>query len=270
MGHTARIAFDLPERDAKPRDRGLTNALDAGLGLAAIADALSVCGAYTDVVKLGWGTAHVTPNLEDKLALYRSHDVRSSPGGLLFELSYWQGKMADYEAFVRDAGFALVEVSNGSLPIAEADKCREVARLADAGFTVLSEVGSKDADFEMAPEAWVAAIKADIDAGAWKVIVEGRADASAGIYGADGKVRGDAIDAILQSGVDPERLIFEAPFKPQMIYFVTRLGPNVNLANVPLHEVINLETLRLGLRGHTVEHFHAPGHHNAHAPTEKV
>jgi len=169
---------------------------------------------------------------------------------------------------VRDVGFALVEVSNGSLPIPEIEKCREVERLANAGFKVLSEVGSKDADFVMEPQAWVDAIKNDLNAGAWKVIVEGRADASAGIYGAGGKVRGDAVDAILNSGIDPDRLVFEAPFKPQMIYFVTRLGPNVNLGNVNLHEVLNLETLRLGLRGHTVEHFHAPGHKSAHAPTD--
>jgi len=263
-----RIPFDLPERDAKPRARGFTNALDAGLGLTEIADALDVCGAYTDVVKLGWGTAHLTPNLSEKLALYKSRDVETSPGGLMFELSYWQNKMADYEAFVRDVGFALVEVSNGSLPIPEIEKCREVERLANAGFKVLSEVGSKDADFVMEPQAWVDAIKNDLNAGAWKVIVEGRADASAGIYGAGGKVRGDAVDAILNSGIDPDRLVFEAPFKPQMIYFVTRLGPNVNIGNVNLHEVLNLETLRLGLRGHTVEHFHAPGHKSAHAPTD--
>ena len=258
-----RIPFDLPEHDAKPRARGLTNALDSGLGLTEIAETLDISAAYTDVVKLGWGTAHLTPNIEEKLQLYKSRDVLTSPGGLLFELSYWQDKMADYKAFVRDVGFALVEVSNGSLPIPEAEKCKEVARLADAGFKVLSEVGSKDADFVMEPEAWVSAIKADLSAGAWKVIVEGRADASAGIYGKDGKVRDDAVDAILSSGIDPDQLIFEAPFKPQMIYFVKRLGPNVNVGNVPLTEVMNLETLRLGLRGHTAEHFHAPDHEGA-------
>ncbi len=269
MAGKARIPFDLPTRVEKPREVGLTNALDGGLGLAEIADTLAICGAYTDVVKLGWGTAHLTPNLSEKLALYKAHDVLTSPGGLLFELSYWQGKMSAYEAFVRDAGFTLVEVSNGSLPIPEAEKAREVERLAGAGFKVLSEVGSKDADFVMEPEAWVAAIKADLDAGAWKVIVEGRADASAGIYAPGGKVRDDAVEAILSSGIDPDRLVFEAPFKPQMIYFVKRLGPNVNMGNVPLAEVLNLETLRLGLRGHTVEHFHAPGHESAHEPGEK-
>jgi len=268
MGAKGRIPFDLPERDAKPRARGLTNALDGGLGLTAIAEALDICSTYTDVVKLGWGTAHLTPNLEEKLALYKKYDVLTSPGGLMFELSYWQNKMADYAAFARDAGFALVEVSNGSLPIPEIEKCRQVEKLSNAGFKVLAEVGSKDADFVMEPDAWVAAIKSDLEAGAWKVIVEGRADASAGIYAAGGKVRDDAVEAILNSGIDPDRLVFEAPFKPQMIYFVKLLGPNVNIGNVPLHEVLNLETLRLGLRGHTVEHFHAPGTESAHEPTK--
>lgn len=261
------VPFDLPERSSKPRTKGFTNALDAGLGVRAIEDALEVCAAYTDVVKLGWGTAHVTPNLKDKLDVYHRFDVQTCPGGLMFELSYWQNKMADYAAFAADAGFSFVEVSNGSLPIPEREKCLQVEALANKGFKVLSEVGSKDADFVMAPEAWVSAIKDDLNAGAFKVIVEGRADASAGIYGAGGKVRGDAVDAILNSGIDPDRLIFEAPFKPQMIYFVTKLGPDVNIGNVALGEVVNLETLRLGLRGHTVEHFHAPGHESAHEPS---
>jgi len=264
-----KIPFDLPDHSTKPRTNGLTNGLDAGLGLREIEDALAICGSYTDVVKLGWGTAHLTPNLKKKLELYRRHDVKTTPGGLMFELSYWQDKMPAYEAFCLDVGFDMVEVSNGSLPIPEAEKCAEVERLVGQGFRVLSEVGSKDADFIMEPKAWVTAIKNDLRAGAWKVIVEGRADASAGIYGADGKPNADAVDAILESGIDPDQLIWEAPYKPQMIYFVTKLGPNANIGNVALHEVLNLETLRLGLRGHTVEHFHAPGHHSAHAPTEK-
>ncbi len=261
------IPFDLPPRSQKPRSKGFTNALDSGLGVRAIEDTLEVCAAYTDVVKLGWGTAQLTPNLAEKLAVYHRFDVATCPGGLMFELSYWQNKTDAYASFAADMGFSYVEVSNGSLPIPELEKCRQVEALTSKGFKVLSEVGSKDADFVMAPDAWVSAIKDDLSAGAFKVIVEGRADASAGIYGADGKVRGDAIDAILSSGIDPDRLIFEAPFKPQMIFFVTKLGPDVNVGNVALGEVLNLETLRLGLRGHTVEHFFAPDHKSAHEAT---
>ena len=150
-----------------------------------------------------------------------------------------------------------MEVSNGSLDIPEIEKCRQVEAFAKRGFTVLSEVGSKDVSVASPPEAWIAAIRDDLSAGAWKVITEGRADASAGIYGADGSLRDGLIDAIVDAGIDAGDLIFEAPHKRQMTWFIRRFGANVNIGNVPLGEVLNLETLRLGLRGDTVRHFHA-------------
>ena len=36
---------------------------------------------------------------------------------------------------------------------------------------------------------------------------------------------------------------------------ITRVGPNVNLGNVPAADVIGLETLRLGLRSDTLTAF---------------
>ena len=95
-----------------------------------------------------------------------------------------------------------------------------------------------------------------MNSGAWKVILEGRADASAGIYRQDGSLQDDIIKAVLDSGVSSNDIIFEAPHKRQMTLFIEQFGSNVNLGNIPPNEVINLETLRLGLRGDTSKHFH--------------
>ena len=55
--------LDIPERSAKPRERGLTHVIDRGLSVAEVDGLLEVAGDSVDVVKLGWGTALVSANL---------------------------------------------------------------------------------------------------------------------------------------------------------------------------------------------------------------
>ena len=117
---------------------------------------------------------------------------------------------------------------------------------------MLSEVGSKDADVNIAPYLWVEWIKEELAACAWKVITEGREGGTAGIYRPTGEMRTGLIDEIAHE-VDFHALIFEAPTKESQAWFVKQFGPNVNLGNIPPDEVIPLETLRLGLRGDTLK-----------------
>ena len=60
---------------------------------------------------------------------------------------------------------------------------------------------------------------------------------------------------MLACGVSPQRLLFEAPTTSLQTYFVTMIGPDANLGNVPAQGVIGLETLRLGLRADTLTTF---------------
>jgi phosphosulfolactate synthase len=197
----------------------------------------------------------VTPDFAKKLEICRRHDIDVWLGGMLFELAFVQGRLDAFRAFLSDHGITKVEVSNGSLPIAEADKHRETARFVEAGFEVLSEVGCKETSVHAPARDWAAWVSADLAAGASYVILEGRADATAGLY-ANGCVRHDILEALDAARIDRDRLVFETPTKPSMAFFVKRFGTAVNLANVPLHEAINVETLRLGLRGDTAERFH--------------
>ena len=56
----------IPERSVKPRQKGLTMVMDKGLSLRQVEDFLEMGAAYTDIVKLGWATSYVTPNLKEK------------------------------------------------------------------------------------------------------------------------------------------------------------------------------------------------------------
>lgn len=240
----------LPERTEKPRELGLTHVIDKGQTLTQIREWFDVCGEYVDIVKLGWGTSYVTKNLREKLALYRDLGVSVVLGGTLLEVAISQNRVDGYRAWVHDLGLTHVEVSDGTIEIAHDDKLELIRSLAQ-DFTVLSEVGSKDANTVAAPYKWVEAARSEIEAGSWKVITEARETGTAGIFRQNGEVRQGLVDELVDH-VDPTRFLFEAPQKAQQVWFISQFGPNVNLGNIAPDEVISLETLRLGLRSDTL------------------
>jgi phosphosulfolactate synthase len=227
--------------------------IDKGLSLAEAAGLLEVTGSIVDVVKLGWGTALVSANLKPKLELYAEHGIPVVLGGTLTELAIRQGRIEGLIAWLRELGLRHVEVSDGTI-VVEQEVKRELIQRLSGEFTVLAEVGSKDADFIMAPYVWVEQIERDLDAGAWKVIAEARESGNAGIYRATGEVRTGLIDEIVHA-IEPERLIFEAPRREQQVWLLKRFGTECNLGNIAPSDVLSLETLRLGLRSDTVERF---------------
>jgi phosphosulfolactate synthase len=243
--------LDLPERSAKPRDRGLTHVLDKGLSIAGVDGLMEVAGDAVDIVKLGWGTALVTGNLAAKLARYRAHDVPVVLGGTLTEIALRDGRVDGLIAWCKELGIGHVEVSDGTIDLTAERKRELVARLARE-FTVFSEVGSKDDERIMAPYRWVQEIEAELEAGAWKVIAEARESGTAGIFRPDGEVRMGLIDEIAHA-IDPAQMIFEAPQRAQQVWFIRRFGSEVNLGNIAPDDVLSLETLRLGLRSDTME-----------------
>jgi phosphosulfolactate synthase len=249
-------ALSLPPRSAKPRASGLTNLLDKGTPPAQLDDELSISGPYCDLAKFGWGTGLVTTCLAEKIAVYKRHNVEVCPGGTLFELCYLRNELDRYEAFADEFGFTVVEISNGTLEIEEKVKLGLIERFAKK-YRVVSEVGSKDAAAIVSPARWVTAIKAELEAGASAVILEGRESGSAGMYRGSGEIRMGLIQEIMDAGIEPSRLVFEAPQKHQQVWLIKDIGPDVNLGNIPISEVLSLETLRLGLRADTLTHFHA-------------
>jgi len=230
--------------------------IDRGLSITEVDGLLEVAGDCVDVVKLGWGTALVSANLRPKLERYAAHGIPVVLGGTLTELAIRQGRVEGLVAWLKELGLRHVEVSDGTIALDATVKRELIERLARE-FTVLAEVGSKDADFIMAPYVWVEQIERDLKAGAWKVIAESRESGTAGIYRADGEVRTGLIDEIAHA-VDPERLIFEAPLREQQVWLLKRFGTECNLGNIHPADVLSLETLRLGLRSDTVERFALP------------
>jgi len=142
--------------------------------------------------------------------------------------------------------------------MSNSEKASYIRKLAD-DFTVVSEVGFKDPDRSqrLAPSAWVEYIDEDLGAGARLVTLEARESGKSGICRPDGALRYGLIEDVLSAGFSPRHLLFEAPTTALQAYFVSLIGPDVNLGNVPAQAVIGVETLRLGLRADTLTAFEA-------------
>lgn len=239
----------MPERTARPRTNGLTMIMDKGLGLDEVRNFLSTSLPYVDIVKLGFGTSYVTSNLKEKLAIYKEHNVPVYFGGTLFEAFIIRDQFQDYIDAIKEYGIDHVEVSDGSMDIEHAVKCKYINELAKHA-TVLSEVGSKDAAHIIPPYKWIELMRAELAAGSSYVIAEAREAGNVGIYRGSGEVREGLVQEILTQ-IPSEKIIWEAPQKAQQLYFLELLGANVNLGNIAPHEVIALEAMRIGLRGDT-------------------
>ncbi|MGD0064960.1 MAG: phosphosulfolactate synthase [Streptosporangiaceae bacterium] len=249
-------ALQLPRRAAKPRGTGLTMVIDGGLPLWQFTDLVSSTAEYIDFVKFGWGTAVVTGSLDAKIEVLAAHDIGFYFGGTLFEKYVLQNRFDDFRKFCQEHSARHVEVSNGTIPMSNSEKASYIRKLAD-DFTVVSEVGFKDPvrSEQLPPSRWIEYIDEDLEAGASLVTLEARESGRSGICRPDGALRFGLIEDVLTSGISPGSLLFEAPTTALQAHFVTRIGPDVNLGNVPASAVIGLETLRLGLRADTLTAF---------------
>lgn len=243
----------LPDRTAKPRNNGLTMVMDKGLSLTEAANFIEANSEYVDLVKLGFGTSMVSPNLAEKIKLYKEAGIRVYFGGTLFEAFIVRNQYDDYLKVIEKYGLEHVEVSDGSIEMPHEVKLDFISKLSKHA-TVLSEVGSKDVEKIIPPYQWIELMKAELEAGAWKVIAEAREAGNVGVYRSSGEVREGLVQEILTK-IDGEKIIWEAPQKAQQTYFIKLVDANVNLGNIAPNDVIPLETLRIGLRSDTFTFF---------------
>lgn len=243
----------IPTRTSQPRSNGLTMVMDKGLSIPEVHNFISVAKPHIDIVKLGFGTSFVTPNLREKIEVYQSHNIPIYFGGTLFEAFLIRNQFQDYIDVCKDYGITHMEVSDGSITIPHTEKCGYIEKLTKYG-TVLSEVGSKDAAHIIPPYKWIELMSAELEAGSTYVIAEAREAGNVGIYRGSGEVREGLVQEILTK-IPSEKILWEAPQKAQQLYFLELIDCNANLGNIAPNEVIPLESMRIGLRGDTFDFY---------------
>jgi len=240
---------NLPEREIKPRNIGITMVMDKGISLRQAQDFVDTSSDFVDFVKLGFGTSLISKNVKEKIKLYQKANLKVYVGGTLFEAFVIRNKFEDYIKYISDLGIDSAEVSDGSIEIDHEKKCEYIFKLSKE-FMVLSEVGSKEEGVIIHPSRWIKMMENELKAGAFKVIAEARESGNVGIYHKNGTAHTLLINRIVNK-IKIENIIWETPQKSQQVYFLKLFGSNVNVGNISIDDVIPLETLRLGLRGDT-------------------
>ncbi|MDK2373166.1 MAG: phosphosulfolactate synthase [Candidatus Korarchaeota archaeon] len=243
----------LGKRSSKPREKGITMVLDK------LSQPLSCLGLeykapYIDYVKIGWGLPLLIPTdmLRERIRLYHELDVDVGLSGTLMELATVKGRARDLFEEAWSLGFNVVEISSGivDIPMQERLELADYAR--SLGFKVTFEVGKKDPSRKLPLRSVIEEIRLALESGrVWKVIIEGREFGKAScLFDEEGNLKSDWFSALI-SMFDHGDLIFEAPLVKQHVELIRRLGPNVNLGNIRMEDVLSLESLRLGVRGDT-------------------
>ncbi len=244
----------LPGREVKPRVRGITMVIDKGLGLGETRELLLKASSYIDMIKFAFGTSVLYSQqvLRGKIELIKSFGLDVYPGGTLLEIALFQNRVAEFLDRCVDLGFTLIEVSEGTLDVMPRTRQSLIAAALKRGFRVLTEVGKKDPGFRLTTAKIREQIQRDLDAGAFRVIIEGRdSGRGVGIYDERGEIRQEELEKVLSAVDDADYLIWEAPQPKQQRHLIALFGGNVNLGNIQPNDVITLESMRTGLRSDT-------------------
>jgi phosphosulfolactate synthase len=247
--------------------------MDKGLSVTECENLVEASGEYIDIIKLGFGSSLITPNLDRKLAFFKEAGIPVYFGGTLLEAFIVRGQFDDYLRLMDRYKMEYAEVSDGSITMPHPEKLHYIHRLSKR-LTVISEVGSKEEGILIRPNKWIDMMNSELEAGSWKVIAEARESGTVGIYRPNGKAHVVLINKIVNK-VPTEKIIWETPQKSQQAYFIKHFGANVNLGNIAPNEVIALETLRMGLRSDTFFQYldksmHNPSNDPRHQPEESA
>ncbi|MGE5558736.1 MAG: phosphosulfolactate synthase [Bacillota bacterium] len=250
------LSYPEENRLEKPREIGWTMVIDKGAPLAETEGLLDAASDFIDLYKFGFGSTALYKDafLRRKISLIKSYGVKPYCGGTLLEIAIMQHKVLPFLEQLHRYGLDYLEISDGTIPLSLTTRAMLIKSAVNDGFKVITEVGKKDPSNQLDAGDILNLIRHDLENGADKIILEGRESGkNIGIYNAAGIIIQAKLDELTGSGnLIQEKLIWEAPLKQQQEELIRRFGPNINLGNVPLTEVIPLESLRRGLRSDTL------------------
>ncbi len=183
-----------------------------------------------------------------KVSAARAAGVPTSTGGGPYEIAVAQGRLSEYLDLCADVGFDGVECGAGFTD--PRISAQEVVRMAARrGLQVEYEVGKKHCgEFDLEGlrdlleegRRW-------LGAGARTLVIEARESAAGiGIFGTGGRLNSELAERIVTE-LGLSSVVFEAPSKASQFALLDHFGPHVQLANVPLDEVLRVEIYRRGL-----------------------
>ena len=148
--------------------------MDKGLSVREAEDFVSVNADHTDLMKLGFGSAFVTPNLDKKIKVYRDAGLHVYFGGTLLEAFIVRKQFDDYLRLLEKYKMTHAELSDGSISIPQPIKNRAGLVKLVSMLPLVSEVGSKEEGIIIHPNRWIEMMEKELKAGMEGVIAESR------------------------------------------------------------------------------------------------
>lgn len=240
----------IPIRDVKPRTNGITVIEDSQYSLHALEQLLSTASHVIDYARITPQVLLSQQSLRERILLYKKHTVIPFISGLLFEAMYLRNSIPEYIQFLKQHDITCIEISDGTIEIKPKVKA-QIIKGFSANFKVISKVGPAKKDYIFNSDNWRQYIESSLEAGATKIMIEGsEAGASQSINGVL------EINDILVHGISKyapiETIIWEASQISQQLWLISQFGNNVNIAHILPNQVLDLESLRLGLSIHTL------------------
>lgn len=236
--------IEVPGRPSRPRLRGQTIMADKGLGMTAADDLLDLIGDFVDWVKIAGSTARLYRRdaLRRKIAHYQEAGLKVLVAGDFLELGVVRGLADAVYAEAAELGADAIEVASAQTVVSTEVKCRLVGLAGQHGLDVFAEVGTKGATGSRPHGGWLAGQAHQLlDAGAYRVLLQGE-----GIVEDVAEIDEQTVLGFASS-VPTDRTVFQAKEARARHWFITQLGPDVNL-DVDAPDVPRLELMRRGLR----------------------
>jgi phosphosulfolactate synthase (CoM biosynthesis protein A) len=257
--------LDLPERPSKPRRIRRTMIFDRGWPVDFIEGVVMAFPGVIDIAKISaWHLHQTQAVVEQKLAMYKRHGVETMGGGPVLEIARLQHKEDEVLDYLQALGFEGLEVSSESMPTQTSiDADRVLAEKCTArGFLIHGEVGKKfpggdqirRADGTLDVHVAATTFEAYRDMGCDGSYLEGHVlRAILGDMGEKEEGRDSIVQLVDRVGL--EDIIFEIPgtylpyagkraLQGLLVYL---FGPNVNMANILIEEVMEAEEIRDGM-----------------------
>jgi phosphosulfolactate synthase (CoM biosynthesis protein A) len=252
QGFAFENCISLPlARVEKPREVGLNWLIDWAWDIPRVEAILESCGQHIDLVKMPALGVRLQNRdyLKRKLALYARHDIKVFPGGMLTEAAHVLGTVDAFLDEAKDVGISVIEVSESEETLERDVKLGLIEKAAARGFLVLAEHGPHHAEEPFAVDETVEMCSAYMNAGAWKIILEGEV-LNLMMPWEGGSGEADVCAIVDAAGVDT--IFFEMMGKLDLLtWAILKYGPNINIGNCGHDQagIMRVEHLRRGIRG---------------------
>jgi phosphosulfolactate synthase len=247
------LAGSIPDfaREGKPRDKGLTFANDDIRGVDK--EYFAQLSEHVDLIKIGKSLPLILDRskLLERIRMFHDFGVKVSSGGTLLQVAYKKKILPQTLERLRSLGFDTIEISESAAEIPRLVKEDIINYVRKLSMDYIFEAGKKDPSRPQSASQIISKVDEAIELKSSKVVIEAGNGRGVGIFDAQGEIIWNSLNDIVGK-FGPPSLVFEAPLESQRIALTLEFGPNVNLASVPLGNVLDLEMQRLGLTTETL------------------